>query len=125
MFHNWCYEQDRKESLEKYYEDVPNNVPCVSEIFRYVQWHNHALLLTKDLNISTMILHYEDYANDLNSTAKRLFTFLEYDMVAPPPSFFQHDYSFMYTEDERDRIKKWVQDLASRNFWKLVEHYFH
>lgn len=125
LFKEWCNKTSIEASAKNnYYEDVPN-VLCASEIFRYVQWHNHAILLSRDMNISTMILHYEDYAKDLNKTVARLFSFLEYDMVTQPPPFFPHDYSFMYTDDEKESIRDWVKVLASKNLWKLLEHYFY
>ena len=124
MFHSWCEERDREALAKKYHHDVPNGVICASELFRYVQWHDHAIALAKDMNIPAMILHYEDYAKDLNNTVDLLFSFLEHDKVASAPPFFQHDYSFMYTNAEKEGIEDWVKVLASKELWKLLEHYF-
>ena len=125
-FHTWCEEKDSKlteNDLAYYGKDFPANVPCTSEFFRYFQWHNYAFELTAELEIPTLVLHYENY-EDIDNAVNGLIDFLEVDPVASPLPFSPHSYSFMYSNDDRKAIADWAKELSSKETWKHLETYF-
>jgi hypothetical protein len=56
-------------------------VPCNSDIFRYVQWHNLALELISKRNLSVHTIFYEDYELDFEKTVADLFEWLRRDLI--------------------------------------------
>lgn len=73
-----------------------------------------------------LIIHYEDYEElQFNSTTRRIFEFLDVDPVGSIPPFVPgKDYTAFYTENERERAKQLVEELADPNTWRLVHRYF-
>ena len=69
-FHRWCAMDDRnRKLLESRFMDAKlkekmRAIPCMNDFFRYVQWHNLAFALCRDMNIPTMLLHYHEYSED-------------------------------------------------------------
>eukprot|EP00986_Skeletonema_menzelii_P005178 scaffold1819_cov128-Skeletonema_menzelii.AAC.2 len=94
-FQNYCHDLGEKyRAKEKKYGiykhdmfDLIKDVPCYSEFFRYIKWHDLAFSTTSDLGIPSMTIFYEDYANNFNKTKDNLLQFLQQDEVFDPPSF--------------------------------------
>jgi len=98
-FRAFCKQQGRQfyyqERDSKFFSDVFDKVqfdevkaiPCHADMFRYIQWHNLAFATTWDLNIPTLILHYENYTNNFDETKDMLLEFLNQDEVNEPPLF--------------------------------------
>ena len=52
--------------------DLVKVIPCSSDFFRWTQWHNLAHITTYDLDIPTLVIHYENYTHNFNETEDRL-----------------------------------------------------
>jgi len=53
-----------------------DRVPCYADLIRYVEWHNHAFAMTQDLELQTLVVHYESYSNNFDETWKSIIHFL-------------------------------------------------
>lgn len=103
--------------------DLIKIIPCHTDLYRWVQWHNHAFATTWDLGLPTLIMHYENYTNNFNQTVELLFNFLQLDMVHDAPLFITgKSYRDYFTE--KDAVREMVKKLALKNTWKYIEHYF-
>lgn len=101
------------------------DLPCHTDWFRYVQWHNHAIELLDELGIDVHVLYYEDYSSRYNETVADLFDFLELDQANPNNAFIAgKTYESLYDERATKMAKAFVQALASKRCWELIEHYF-
>ena len=107
-------------------KDLYEIVPCASEFYRYVQWHNLALEVAEDrLEIPVHTLFYEDYSLNYNETVEELLGFLELQAVSTPPDFIQgKEYHEYFTEASLRNVARLVKHLSSKKTWKLLKHYF-
>jgi len=104
---------------------LSKSVPCSSDFFRYTQWHNHAVALTKKLKLPTFTLHYEDYANDFQNTVESLFRFLRLPMVNDPAPFVAgKTYLHLFSEQEHKVVAELIHSLATPDCWALLRQYF-
>ena len=74
-FRKFCsYEGERYYSEEKQswaYRavfDTVKDVPCHADFYRYIQWHNLAFITTWNLDIPSLVIHYENYTNNFQKT---------------------------------------------------------
>ena len=105
--------------------DLIKIIPCHTDFYRWVQWHNHAFATTWDLGLPTLIMHYENYTNNFNQTVELLFNFLQLDMVHDAPLFVTgKNYKDYFTEKEMNAVREMVKKLALKNTWKYIQHYF-
>jgi len=101
------------------------DVPCHSDFFRYIQWHNLAFATTADLGIPSKIILYEDYANNFNKTKDELLQFLQQDEVYDYPSFVAgKTYRHYYTEEEIDAVSIMFSKLGHQETRNKTQHYF-
>ena len=101
-------------------------VPCASEFYRYVQWHNLAIEVAEEqLQLPVHTIFYEDYSHKYNETVDQLLDFLQLDAVSEPPPFIPgkeyHDY---FSEDDKYYAGQLVKHLATNATWALLKHYF-
>ncbi len=117
-----------EEQDSKFYADVfddVKDVPCHSDFFRYIQWHSLAFQTTWDLDIPTMIIHYENYTDSFVETKDSLLEFLEQDDVNPPPYFETgKTYREYFTTEEIEGVKKMFLKLGTDKMWAHTKHYF-
>lgn len=100
-------------------------VPCFSDLYRYIQWHNLALETTDRLQLPVHYLYYEDYTTSFNATLESVFDFLGLEQVAEPAQFVPGKAYGTYYEPEEARIMtRMVQDLASEELWAHLQRYF-
>jgi len=102
-------------------------VPCHADFLRYVEWHNLAFWVTRDLELDELIVHYEDYNQDtsFNATVDALLEFLHLPRRAEPTPFAQqHSYDDYFTAEERRIVRAALQFAASRETWRHIRHYF-
>jgi len=100
-------------------------VPCHSDFFRYIQWHNLAFETTAKQNLSTMIIHYERYTDNFNKTKDDLLQFLEQREVNEPPTFITgKTYRNYYTDKEIAAVKLMFSKLAKNDTWDQTKQYF-
>jgi len=129
-FRKMCSELDSSEDIatSPFYRDIRHLVkaiPCSSDFFRYVQWHNLAHITTLNLDIPTLIIHYENYTHNFNQTVDKLHNFLQLDMKNPPPLFVMgKTYREYFTREERTAVKEMVEKLSTKKTWENVRHYF-
>ena len=120
------FRSDTKSS--SFYNDIRDLIkiiPCHTDFYRWVQWHNHAFATTWDLGLPTLIMHYENYTNNFNQTVELLFNFLQLDMVHDAPLFVTgKNYRDYFTEKEMNAVREMVKKLALKNTWKYIQHYF-
>ena len=117
-----------KERDSKFYTDVFDeikDIPCHADFFRWIQWHNLAFTTTWDLNIPTMILHYENYTSNFDETKDMLLEFLDQDGVNEPPLFETgKTYREYYTNGEIKSVESMFRKLALNKTWYHTKHYF-
>jgi hypothetical protein len=105
---------------------IMEKVPCHADFVRYVEWHNMAFVMTQDLGIETMILHYEDYGSRFQETTNKLLDFLELQENGNKRPFvagkvYANDY---FTKEERHAVKEILEMLALRTTWGYLKQYF-
>jgi len=106
-------------------KDLAKVIPCSSDFFRWTQWHNLAQITTDDLELSTLVLHYEKYTDNFNETVDALHNFLWLDKKNEAPEFITgKTYREYFTKDERNAVKEMVEKLATKKTWDNVHHYF-
>lgn len=130
-FDKWCkfldYTQHdittKSGMLDNYTKFMFDLVPCAPDFYRYVQWHNLVIEVSKDRPVHT--LFYENYTNSFNDTVSQLLDFVKLQPVSNPPPFESgKTYPDYFTEDERYYIAELVRYLATKETWKLLQHYF-
>ena len=131
-FRKYCHDMGRrwrvKEEKSAAYNDLfewIKDVPCHSDFFRYIQWHNLAFATIAELDIPSMTMNYENYSSDFNSTKNDLLQFLRQDEVNHPPSFITgKTYRHYYTKREIYAISLMFDKLAHPETRKMTQHYF-
>jgi Sulfotransferase domain len=103
-----------------------NDIPCHLDLFRYIQWHNLAFLITDEwLQIPAYILHYEDYTSNFSNTVQNLLNFLQLPNTGAYQTFMRgKSYHEYFTDDQRLRMRNATLQLASPQTWHYVERYF-
>lgn len=105
-------------------EDVLEGLPCLSEWWRYVHWHNQAIDMLQSLKVPTMVMYYEEYTDNYQKAVDTLFEFLELDQVLPPAPFITgKTYETYYTDHEKRLAAQLVEKLASPLCWQIVRDY--
>ncbi|KAL7575339.1 hypothetical protein ACA910_001857 [Epithemia clementina (nom. ined.)] len=123
-------------------------LPCASEWYRYVVWHNRALeLFQRDAARQVPVpsshthiqqvhrVYYESYTTDFNATVTGLLDFLNLSATAAaamndgkgqivPFEGATRTYLQFYTKTEFDQAKRLVQAWATPECWKVIRHYF-
>jgi len=105
--------------------DIIANVPCRTDFFKYVMWHNKAFEAVEALDIESLPIHYSWYESDLGGTLSKVLTFLETSQRHEPAPFtpgkVYHDY---FTPEERDNVKTLFQEVSSTATWAELGRYF-
>ena len=133
-FQKWCkfvhsttfdatFESDLLDDTTK---ELFSVVPCASDFYRYVQWHNLAIEVAgKRLGLPIHTIFYEDYNYRYNETVDNLLDFLELKAVSTPPPFIKgKEYQDYFSEEEQYDVGRLVKHLATNETWALLKHYF-
>lgn len=131
-FHGFCRDLDADFDKQYPKDMFPANkrndvkhTRCHDDIISYVQWHNHAFETCRELHLPTMVVHYDDYEDDQNMTFTNMLDFMHLEEEGTVGPFTaRHDYNDYFTNEDRQSIKKLVQQLASNHTWKAVARYF-
>jgi hypothetical protein len=131
-FRRFCSDQDRhfysEEKQSKFYQDVfdtVKDVPCHADFYRYVQWHNLAFITIWNLEIPSLIIHYENYANNFNKTKDTLLDFVGQSGIYDAPPFVSgKTYREYYLQEEIDNVYVLFVKLALEKTWSNTKHYF-
>ena len=137
---SWWNEDGRSEGLQLLPDKVQEafeiwqaaKVPCFSDFYRYAIWHNHAFELRTQLELPQLILHYDSWGTDWESSKWKLLTFLEYSNNIVKDPLLQtipfissgKSYSNYYTDEQRSAIQKGLKLIASRETWEILQDYF-
>jgi len=54
---------------------IIESVPCHTDFLRYINWHNHAFEVTADLELPSLVVHYERYGTHWRETIDSLLGF--------------------------------------------------
>lgn len=106
-------------------ERLFRKVPCYSDWFRYVQWHDLAMAAVERMNIPLHDIYYEDYTHNYNATVRQLNAFLELDTLIDAETFvsgktYRHVFSYEDVQNARELVKY----LATKPLWNKLQHYF-
>jgi hypothetical protein len=108
-------------------------LPCFGDLFRYVQWHNHAHEFFAKHKLvpgkTQLTIHYNlayDEEHDRRRTTEQLLEFLDYPWRGDGMAYYKtgKNYSHYYTEDDVSDMKNFVILFASDATWKDIERYF-
>jgi len=141
-FLSWCSDYDdnvedgrRREIEESYYlnteelRDLAREVPCHTDFFRYIQWHNYAFEAAKgELKDKPMkIVYYEDIQEDPETEIGYIVRYLNLEIVSSAQladvegQIYKGDYM---TWEDYDVVKRYFELLASRSTWLHLKKYF-
>jgi len=131
-FQKWCADQDSRSILKKkdyrWIDDalaeIFLSVPCHQEFFRYVQWHNLAFTVSRDMGIPALTVHYRDYRDNLEIATNTILAFLELPRVAEGESFSAgKEYRDYYSLEQRLSVWRLVEELASAETLHSLKNY--
>jgi hypothetical protein len=129
-FNKWCADQDKMFHLSQYrwvdqtLADTFASVPCHQEFFRYVQWHNLAFTVSRDMGLPTLIIYYHDYSEDLETATKRLLAFLELPRVSEGIEFSHgKEYRDYYSAEQRAAVKAMIKEQSTAETWHYLKAY--
>jgi hypothetical protein len=134
-FHRWCAWNDQsisqlKESqsssvIDPLTRNITSVLPCQSDFFRYIQWHNLAFATTKQWSIPTLMLRYDEYEDDFEGTRARLLEWLHLPLVPDSKNNFQPGkvYRHYYSLAHRKAIYAFLQEMASPETWEMIRDY--
>ncbi|KAL7577381.1 hypothetical protein ACA910_002108 [Epithemia clementina (nom. ined.)] len=100
-------------------------VPCYSELIRYVEWHNMAFTTEWDLSLESLVVHYSDYkAVTFRTTLTRLLEFLNLTAVGQPLAFVESKtYRDYYTLREQVVAFVALKQMALQTTWQHLSRY--
>jgi len=104
--------------------DLMRGVPCHEDLLRWIEWHNLAFITASDLELEEYVLYYESFGKHFEETKQSLLNFLELKQTAQPPRFEARASYNYYTPQEREKVKKAFEIMASGKTWKHIQHYF-
>ena len=132
-FRRWCIHLNENSAdvlstlhwIDSSLQEAMKNVPCITEFYRYVQWHNLAFAVTSELEVPNFVLHYEDYSTRFEEVTSELIAFLELEKVGEAPQFIDDKkYGEYYTSEEKHAISIFIKEFASKPTWRQLKHYF-
>ncbi|KAL3798494.1 LOW QUALITY PROTEIN: hypothetical protein ACHAWO_011169 [Cyclotella atomus] len=128
-FRKWCEQLNDSaapvlSSIHQSLMDAMKDVPCMSEFYRYIQWHNLAFSLTSDLQIPCMLLHYEDCSTRFEDVTNEFTDFLGLEQVGKAPEFINDKtYLDYYMQQDKRNIARFIREYATKPTWQNVQHY--
>mmetsp|Transcript_14985 Transcript_14985/g.18810 ORF Transcript_14985/g.18810 Transcript_14985/m.18810 type:complete len:653 (+) Transcript_14985:77-2035(+) len=128
-FIKWCTEMDmRNKESEGVTFDVKTNtllegVPCHTEIFKWVQWHNNAFIIEEQLSLKVLVVHQEDYSSN-SGVVDNILQFLGRNQVGEAPVFGTENVIGFYSTEEQEKIVKFIKQIASEKTWNESKNYF-
>jgi hypothetical protein len=129
-FRRWCARDDQNRALiHSHFIDsrlrvLMLQIPCFNEFYRYTQWHNLAFESTRAMNLTTLVLHYHEFALDFVKARGRILDFLELPLVGEGIEFndgkVYHNY---YSIEEKSAVRTFLLEFASAETWRQLEEY--
>lgn len=95
-------------------------VPCHVDFLRYILWHNNAFEVTS-ADKPSLVLHYESYLTDWNTTMSYLLDFLGQTFTSKRDNRLPFEsgksYRGYFTPDEEMKIETIFQKICSETTW--------
>merc|ERR1712008_98954 len=100
------------------------NVPCYTEFYKYIQWHNHAGRILANYNghhenINVFTLHYEDFLNNFDGAVEEVLKFSALPRVNKSKELFFERYDY-YT---KEKISEFINTLANDATSSILDVY--
>lgn len=96
-------------------------VPCHAEFCKYIEWHNLAFHTTNDMELDTLVVHYDAYPQ----AGETVLEFLELDHNGTFPEFqLGKTYKDFFQPSEQKIVEKAFEYMASTKTWSHVKKYF-
>lgn len=124
---NQRFDEEEKRSILFHTEllEMMEDIPCRADFYRYIEWHNQAFALTKDLQLDTMVLYYDDYSTNMVEVTNRLVEFLALKPAGEIHEFAPGKvYSDFYTLEERRTVRAALELMSTRETWHHIKKYF-
>ena len=101
-------------------------VPCHSEFFRYMEWHNAALRMIEQEKFPSLVIYYEDYETNYNQTVDSILDFLNLSREAPPLPFKTGKTyrDLFFPEETQQATRRLLKAMASKELWSILKRYF-
>ena len=103
------------------------NVPCRSEFYKFMQWHNLAFVATREIHpMPVMVLHYEDYCEDINVVLDDVLEFIE---LGKKESYnirqaHCHYHDSFFDVEQLIALQEFMRFLGSEELLTYLERYF-
>ena len=101
---------------------------CHVDFIRYILWHNLAFDTHSIENFPTLVLHYETYETDWNTTMSKLLDFLGQAFTSRRnnrlPFVSGKTYRDYFSADEVLKLKSVFEKVSSEVTWSNVAPYF-
>ena len=132
-FRKWCKHIDasfvEEESTLTAFtkrEDLLKQIPCHADFIRWLLWHHYAERTQANLNLPTIILHYEDYFSNFNETVAELMAFLNIESMKNEPELFESGktYRDYFTTSEKRAVEDLARSISTNETWGRIERYF-
>lgn len=132
-FRSWCNKlNDRDENYRRSWPDHPiftkidPDIPCRSELFRYIQWHNNAFEVTYVKNLPVLIIPYDRYNTDIEGVASDLRDFLEIEGegIELPKYHSGKNYHSYFSDSQIIAVRESIRRMATAETWGYVSKYF-
>ena len=132
-FKRWCRYLDNRYATEEvdthflpnFITKLYKDVPCHTLFYLFADWHNLSRQVTEDLNLPTLVIHYEDYEHNFESTVSSILDFLNLPRAQDPIEFISgKEYTEYFTLNERLAAKKLVHTISDDWTWNAVSKYF-
>ena len=132
-FQSWCGYNDGKSLKDEIKSNLIDDkvrslfkkIPCHGDFYRYTQWHNLALKVVEDLDLPTLVVHYENYERNYEGAVDTILDFLELPRNNALPKFIAGKrYKNLYFSDkQRLAALELIRYLADEETWELLERY--
>ena len=84
-----------------------------------------AFIVTRELDLRSLVLHYEDYSKNFEVKTAELLEFMELRAVYEPPLFHANkSYREYFTEKERETVGRAIRIMSLRETWSHISRYF-
>lgn len=142
-FHAWCQylsdQVDPKQIALKhtssgnlkdkdyFFATAQEEVPCFTEFYKYIQWHNHAARILTNYNgdvgnLPHLVLHYEDYLHNFDGAVDAVLKFSKLPRVSNTKRLFFERYDY-FTQEQMENIKDFMRALVNEEASSVLEPY--
>lgn len=109
-----------------------DHVPCWADFFRYVNWHNNAFHVQKNMNLSSLLLYYDDYEEEgkWNQSMDQILHFLNQTKGTVKgkrgrvhPFKAGKGYHHYFTLDQRQAVWTFIEKISIPETWHILQRY--